>query len=122
VLLVDGLGELPALYAHACLAFVGGTLAPVGGHNLLEPARVGRPAVWGPHVAKVRESAQLLAEAGAGEAVADAAALGRALCAALADPGAAALRGEAGRRALEAHQGATRRSVELIERALWARS
>ena len=118
VLLVDGLGELAALYAPARLAFVGGTLAPVGGHNLLEPARVGRPAVFGPHLANVRDNAALLASAGAGEEVADAAALGRALCAALADPAGADARGEAGRRALAAHEGATRRSVELIERVL----
>ena len=120
VLLLDTLGELPALYAHARLALVGGSLAAVGGHNLLEPARVGRPAVWGPHVASARESAALLAAAGAGEEVADAAALGRALCAALADPEAAARRGEAGRGALAAHEGATARSVALIERALGA--
>jgi len=101
---------------------VGGSLAAVGGHNLLEPARVGRPAVWGPHVASARESAALLTAAGAGEPVADAAALGRALCAALADPEAAAVRGEAGRRALAAHEGATARSVALIERALGAAS
>jgi 3-deoxy-D-manno-octulosonic-acid transferase len=118
VLLLDTLGELASLYAHARLAFVGGTLVPVGGHNLLEPARVGRPAVWGPHVANARESAALLLAAGAGEAVADAAALGRALVAALADPATASARGEAGRSALAAHLGATARSVALIERVL----
>jgi 3-deoxy-D-manno-octulosonic-acid transferase len=120
VLLLDTLGELASLYAHARLAFVGGTLVPVGGHNLLEPARVARPAVWGPHVANARESAALLLAAGAGETVADAAALGRAFVAALADPAAASARGEAGSSALAAHLGATARSVALIERVLGA--
>jgi 3-deoxy-D-manno-octulosonic-acid transferase len=121
VLLLDTLGELASLYAHARLAFVGGSLAPVGGHNLLEPARVGRPALWGPHVANARESAALLLAAGAGEQLADAAALGRALVAALADPAAASARGAAGSKALAAHLGATERSVALIERVLGAR-
>jgi 3-deoxy-D-manno-octulosonic-acid transferase len=120
VLLLDTLGELAGLYAHARIAFVGGTLAAVGGHNVLEPARVGRPAVWGPHVANACESAALLLAAGAGEQVPDVAALGRALCAALADPRAASARGEAGRRALAAHLGATERSAALIERVLGA--
>jgi 3-deoxy-D-manno-octulosonic-acid transferase len=118
VLLLDTLGELASLYARARLAFVGGTLVPVGGHNLLEPARAGAPAVWGPHLANVKESAVLLLAAGAGEEVADAVGLGRALSAALADPAAAAARGAAGRRALAAHQGAVARSVALIERVL----
>lgn len=118
VLLLDTLGELASLYARARLAFVGGTLVPVGGHNLLEPARAGSPAAWGPHRANVKESAALLLAAGAGEEVADGRALGRALAAALADPAAAAARGAAGRRALAAHQGAVERSVGLIERVL----
>jgi 3-deoxy-D-manno-octulosonic-acid transferase len=118
VLLLDTLGELAAFYAHARLAFVGGSLAPVGGHNLLEPARVGRPAVWGPHVANAREMEALLSAAGAGERVDDAAGLARALVAALADPVAASARGAAGRAALDAHRHALERSVALVERVL----
>jgi 3-deoxy-D-manno-octulosonic-acid transferase len=64
VLLVDTLGELHNLYALADLAFVGGTLVPVGGHNLLEPASLGLPLVVGPHLDTVREMAAVLAEAG----------------------------------------------------------
>jgi 3-deoxy-D-manno-octulosonic-acid transferase len=120
VLLLDTLGELASLYARARLAFVGGTLARVGGHNPLEPARVGCPVVFGPHRENVRESAALLVGAGAAEQVADAFALGRVLAAALADPAEAARRGEAGRRALALHQGAVERSVALIEGVLGA--
>ena len=118
VLLLDTLGELASLYARARVAFVGGTLAPVGGHNLLEPARVGCPVVWGPHTANVSESAALLLEAGAGGPVADAAALARAVVEALADPAAACARGAQGQRVLAAHRFAVERSVALVERAL----
>ena len=65
VLLLDTLGELAALYAHADVAFVGGTLAPVGGHNVLEPAQAGCPVLFGPHPENARESAALLLAAGA---------------------------------------------------------
>ncbi len=118
VLLLDTLGELAAFYGHARLAFVGGSLVPVGGHNLLEPARVGRPAVWGPHVANAVEMEALLSAASAGERVGDAGALGRALVAALADPAAATARGAAGQAALAQHRDALDRSVALVERAL----
>ncbi len=48
VLLVDTIGELVALYASADVAFVGGSLVPIGGHNLLEPAALGLPVLTGP--------------------------------------------------------------------------
>jgi 3-deoxy-D-manno-octulosonic-acid transferase len=118
VLLLDTLGELASLYAGARIAFVGGTLAPVGGHNLLEPARAGCPVAFGPHVESTRESAALLREAGAAETVRDAAALGAAVTAALLRPDEARARGARGVAALAAHGGATQRSVALIERVL----
>lgn len=65
VLLLDTLGELAGCYHAATVAFVGGTLAPVGGHNLLEPARCGVPVVLGPHLDSVRPVALRLAGAGA---------------------------------------------------------
>ncbi len=64
VLLLDTLGELAALYAQADLAFVGGTLVPIGGHNLFEPARAGVPILFGPYLDTVTETARLLEEAG----------------------------------------------------------
>jgi 3-deoxy-D-manno-octulosonic-acid transferase len=118
VLLLDTLGELASLYAHARVAFVGGTLAKVGGHNLLEPARVGCPVLFGPHVESTRESAALLLAADAARQVPDAAALAAALVEMLAAPALAALLGARGRAALAAHRGATERSVALIERVL----
>jgi len=66
VLLVDTVGELMNLYSLADVAFVGGSLVPVGGHNLLEPASLGIPAVFGPYMANFREIAVLVLESRAG--------------------------------------------------------
>lgn len=118
VLLLDTLGELAALYGCATLAFVGGSLAPRGGHNLLEPLQAGCPVVFGPHTENARGAAELVLASGAGERVADAAALARAAVAALRDPAASRARGARGRAALEAHRGSVARSVTLIEHAL----
>ena len=54
------MGELAALYALAEVVFVGGSLVPIGGHNVLEPALRGKPVLLGPHMSNFRESAELL--------------------------------------------------------------
>ncbi len=64
VLLLDTIGELAGCYGMARVAFVGGSLVPVGGHNLLEPARFGVPIVVGPHLDSVAELADKLEAAG----------------------------------------------------------
>jgi 3-deoxy-D-manno-octulosonic-acid transferase len=120
VLLLDTLGELPSLFAGARFAFVGGTLAPVGGHNVLEPAYAGRGVLFGPHVEKVREAAALLLACGGAHEVAEAAALATAVVEWLAHPEQAAACGAAAQRELARHRGATERSVALIERVLAA--
>lgn len=119
VAILDGIGELSAIYARARVAFVGGSLAPgVGGHNLLEPLLAGTPPVYGPHVEGVRHAAQWIEEAGAGWQVANAAELAEALLEALADPGSTRRRAEAGVRALEPHRGSSERALALVEAAL----
>lgn len=118
VLLIDSLGELQQLYKIGSVAFVGGTLAPIGGHNVLEPAAVGIPVLFGPHTQHVEEPARALLDHGAAWRVEDAAGLGERLAALLTDD---AARGSAGRCALEVldlHRGALAASVELIEAAL----
>jgi 3-deoxy-D-manno-octulosonic-acid transferase len=65
VVLVDTVGELAVLYAAADIAFVGGSLVPVGGHNLLEPAALGLPVLTGPYHSNSREIARLLLARGA---------------------------------------------------------
>ncbi|MFO0773125.1 MAG: 3-deoxy-D-manno-octulosonic acid transferase [Nitrospiraceae bacterium] len=75
LLLLDTRGELGAAYRYADIAFVGGTLVPIGGHNVLEPAVWGRPVLFGPYTDHCEESARALEQSGGGVRVADAAAL-----------------------------------------------
>jgi 3-deoxy-D-manno-octulosonic-acid transferase len=78
VVVLDTMGELRAAYAWAAAAFVGGTLVPIGGHNLLEPPAVGAPVLFGPHTENCADTADLLAQAGVGFQVSDGPALARA--------------------------------------------
>ncbi len=64
ILIGDSMGELNAYYAASDVAFVGGSFIPIGGHNLLEPASLGIPAITGPHVFNFAEITRLLTEAG----------------------------------------------------------
>lgn len=66
VLLLDTIGELESFYAASDIAFVGGSLIPAGGHNLLEPALYGVPVLFGPHTGETGAADQLLLKAGGG--------------------------------------------------------
>jgi len=118
ILLLDTLGELPAVYSAAAAAFVGGTLVPVGGHNLLEPLFAGCPVIFGPHVANAREQAEIALQSGAGEQVQDARGVASVALELLRDPTLRRARAERGRKALEAHRGSLERSVALVARLL----
>lgn len=114
VLLVDTIGQLEAFYGACDVAFVGGSLVPHGGQNMLEPAALGRAVVFGPYTSNFRTDVELLLEAGAVVQVPDAAGLGRALESLFRDP---ALRAELGARAvalIRGNQGATARTLDLI--------
>jgi 3-deoxy-D-manno-octulosonic-acid transferase len=97
VLLLDTLGELAGLYEGAVAAFVGGTLAPVGGHNVVEPARAGVAVLVGPHVGSVRALVERLRSSGGAVEVRDARELEQRLAELLADPVLARRMGEAAR-------------------------
>lgn len=114
VLLVDTVGELASLYAAADVAFVGGSLVPVGGHNLLEPAALGVPVLTGPYYANGREIAELLLARGAAVKVADARELTQALRRLFADPQERRRMGAAGVRIVESNRGSVARLLELI--------
>jgi 3-deoxy-D-manno-octulosonic-acid transferase len=115
VLLVDTMGELTALYAAGDVAFVGGSLVPVGGHNLLEPAALGVPLITGPYTASSKEIARLLIQRGAAVEVADAAALANALRQFFAQPAMRQQAGASGRECVEAHRGSVARLLTLID-------
>jgi len=85
VIILDTLGELNRAYALCTAAFVGGSFVPIGGHNILEPLGLGKPALFGPHMEKNRDLARLALEAGVGFQVADADALAARWSAFLAD-------------------------------------
>ena len=118
VLLVDGLGRLATLYAAADAAFVGGSLVPVGGHNLLEPAAAGVPVLFGPHTHHVDEVADLLERDGAAIRVRDGAALAAAWERLLDDPDARSRIADAASRVMARHRGALRRCVDRIVAAV----
>jgi hypothetical protein len=106
VLLLDTLGELLEFYAAADLAFVGGSLVAVGGHNLLEPAALGVPVIAGPHQFNSPDVARVLAQRGALITVHDAQELARAVARLLADADLRARLGDAARAAIDSHRGA----------------
>jgi 3-deoxy-D-manno-octulosonic-acid transferase len=120
VLLLDTMGELTAFYAAADAAFVGGSLVPVGGHNLLEPASLGVPVITGPHTQNGSEIARLLIEAGGAFEVADGTALAAAAERLLADPALRERMGASARRFVESHRGSLGRLLALIEPLLAA--
>ena len=114
VLLLDTVGELASLYALARGAFIGGTLAPTGGHNPLEAARFGVPVAVGPSMENFREMAEMFDARGAWARVADASALGATWGRALSEPGWAQELGGRGREVVEANRGALERTLALI--------
>ena len=119
-LLLDTMGELTAFYAASDAAFVGGSLVPVGGHNLLEPASVGVPVITGTHTQNAPEIARLLVEAGGALEVADGMALAAAAARLLADPELRGRMGARARRFVESHRGSLGRLLALIEPLLAA--
>jgi 3-deoxy-D-manno-octulosonic-acid transferase len=117
VLLGDSLGELYAYYAACDLAFIGGSLLPLGGQNLLEACAVGKPAVVGPYTFNFEEATRLAVEAGAALQVRDEKELGRVLKELLADRERRGRMGEAGLALMRQHQGAAQRIVALLQSA-----
>jgi 3-deoxy-D-manno-octulosonic-acid transferase len=122
VLLGDTMGELLFLYALADSAFVGGSLVPNGGHNLLEPAALAKPVLSGPHLFNFLEIAALLREAGALQEVEDAEGLAVAVQRLFELPRDAQKMAEAGLKVMAANQGALQRLLDGLERLLKARS
>ncbi|MDO8585841.1 MAG: glycosyltransferase N-terminal domain-containing protein [Armatimonadota bacterium] len=115
IIVLDTMGELRLLYESAAVAFVGGTLVPVGGHNVLEPAARGKPVLFGPYVHNTSGAAEALLEAGGAFKVCDADDLSRTLVALFDDDNA---RRGAGARALEAvrsHVGAAALYAKKVE-------
>ena len=118
VLVLDTIGELAALCGAATVVFVGGSLVPAGGHNILEPARFGRPIVVGPSMSNFAEITRLFLEAGALVQVPDAAAARAEILALFDDAPRRDALGVAARGVLEQHRGAVDRTMQEVEHVI----
>jgi 3-deoxy-D-manno-octulosonic-acid transferase len=115
VFLCDTMGEVPLFYASSDVAFVAGSLVPIGGHNLLEPAALGVPVVTGPHNFNSQDIADLFVGVGACRIVSGTAELGEVVDELLNDRKEAARLGRAGQQLLEENRGALERLLVLLE-------
>ena len=115
VFLCDTMGEVPVFYAASDVAFVAGSLVPIGGHNLLEPAALGVPVVTGPHNFNAQDIADLFIGMGACLRVEGPDELVEAVSELLANPDEAARLGRAGQKVLEDNRGALERLLVLLE-------
>jgi len=122
VVVLDSVGELLASYAAADIAFVGGSLAPKGGHNILEPALFGVPAVTGPHTGNFREITELFTRGDAVMTVGDESDLCRRMVEWATDPAPFAEMGERAKRLLETLRGASGRNATLVAGELTRRA
>jgi 3-deoxy-D-manno-octulosonic-acid transferase len=118
VIVLDSRGELAAIYREAVVAFVGGTLVPVGGHNLLEPAQWMKPVLFGPYTDHCTEIADLLVQAGGGCRVLHGEDLTRQVMALFQDSKERERMGRLARRVVEQNQGAVQRTLDAIDRLL----
>lgn len=118
VLLLDTVGELPEFFAAADVAFVGGSLVDHGGHNVLEPARLRKPILFGPHMANFQSVAEAMKQKGAAMEVRDAEELARVLAALLDDPEARRRMGERAAEVAGADKDALARNCNLAWRYL----
>lgn len=117
---VDTLGELLRYYAAADVAFVGGSLVPIGGHNMLEPAALSVPVIVGPNTFNFAEIAASVIDAGAAQCIAEGDALGAVVTRLLADGGTRTRMGAAARAVFEREQGAVARTMTIVQHVLAA--
>jgi 3-deoxy-D-manno-octulosonic-acid transferase len=118
LILLDTMGELSKIYCLADVAFVGGSLVPVGGHNLLEPAIYGVPVLFGPRVDNFKEEARILMESGGGIQVDNQEGLQRELTDLLSDDEKRKRLGQKAREAIERKTGVAKKTTDLIFSAL----
>lgn len=118
VIFLDTIGELPAFYSLADVAFVGGSLVNAGGHNLLEPARWRKPILFGPHMTNFADIAAEMKRAGGGIEVRERDDLFRALSGLLTDHAKAERMGEMAYLVVEGDRGVVDRSIGLVSRYL----
>jgi len=118
VLILDTIGELGRVYGLGHAAFVGGSLVPFGGHNLLEPASFGSPVLFGPYTHNFEEMAEALLRAGGGRRVRDEEEMAAALRDIFREPDAARAMGARARGFVEENRGALARVLDVVAQVL----
>jgi 3-deoxy-D-manno-octulosonic-acid transferase len=114
VILLDTMGELENLYSIGEIAFVGGSLVPTGGHNILEPASYGIPVLFGPHIDNFKPSSDLLLKFGGGIMVKDQEELYQKMSELLKNETTRKQIGEKGKQALLSQTGTSEKTVQLL--------
>ncbi|MEM8711259.1 MAG: glycosyltransferase N-terminal domain-containing protein [Planctomycetota bacterium] len=114
ILIVDTIGELERLYGLADIVFIGGSLIPHGGQNMMEPAAQGCAVVYGPHVQNFLNETAMLEKAGAARRVGDAAGLQAAIADLVVDLDLRLRMGDAARQAVKGERGATKATLEAL--------
>ncbi|MDO9419367.1 MAG: lipid IV(A) 3-deoxy-D-manno-octulosonic acid transferase [Herminiimonas sp.] len=114
VFLGDSMGEMFAYYAACDVAFVGGSLLPLGGHNLIEASAMGKPVLIGPHTFNFADAAENAIAAGGAQRVTDASDMWQHAIRLLDDVAARTTMGEAGQKFAQQHGGATARTMALL--------
>ena len=109
------MGEVPLFYAASNVAFVGGTLVPIGGHNLLEPAALGLPVVTGPYLFSTQDIADKFEKLGASVTVNNAGQLATAVTDLFTDRDSATDIGNRGREIVMQNKGALDRLLRLLQ-------
>src|SRR3954467_7509006 len=111
---LDTIGELAQLYQLATVVFVGGSLVPAGGHNILEPALYGKPIVFGPHMQNFGEIAETFLANGAAIQVRTEGEFEQTIISLIGDPVRRARVGAAARALVESNRGARDRTIAVI--------
>ena len=118
IVLGDSMGEMFAYYSACDVAFIGGSLLPFGGQNLIEACAVGKPVLLGPHTYNFAQASELAIECGAAQRVADAPTMAQALQVIFADPERMQKMGAAGLHFVRANQGATEQALVQVGKAI----
>jgi len=118
VILGDTMGELLLLYAACDIAFVGGSLVPIGGHNLIEPAALGLPVLTGPNLRNFTEISKILKNAGAAQIVDDPKSIASAVIALLSAQELCEKMGARGREVVATNRGALAKHLDWVEQNL----
>lgn len=118
IIVLDTMGELESVYSIGSVVFVGGSLVPVGGHNILEPAAFGKPVLFGPHMENFREIARIIKAEGGGIEVRNQRELLEQIQRLLLDRSYHTRVSGAAFRTIQNNQGALRRTLQILERYL----